>query len=526
MTLLTPAEARARLHAAGEIAFLDVREAGQFGEGHPLFAVPAPYSRIEALIGGFVPRLTADILLIDGGDGVAERAAARLERLGYANVFAVAGGALAWGAAGFPLYKGVNVPSKTLGELAEAVWHPQTLRPEELAAWRARGEDFAFFDARSPQEHAQMRVPGSRCLPNGELAHRLEAVAPSGSKPIVITCAGRTRGLVGAIGLHLAGYAGPIYALKNGTQGWFLAGFDLERGNEPQSFPNLGADDLAAARGRAERLIARFGIPQVSSDTVGDMLAERERTTYLLDVRSAPEALADPAPAAVHAPSGQLVQATDQWVGVRRARLILLDDGGLRAALAAFWLKQLGYDPAVVVIDDSLRALPPPTIPTPPHRAELAAAAWALRRLARGGARLLDLRPSLDYRRSHAAGAVWTSRPKLPLLRRAIARQEVFVVSETRTPADLAAQDLHELGATRVFWIEGGLSALVAAGAPVQASHGSPSDAEAIDHLFFVHDRHHGNREASRRYLEWETGLVSQLDEIERAEFKLLAPER
>ena len=37
-----------------------------------------------------------------------------------------------------------------------------------------------------------------------------------------------------------------------------------------------------------------------------------------------------------------------------------------------------------------------------------------------------------------------------------------------------------------------------------------------MDFLFFVHDRHDGNMDAARRYLEWETGLLSQLDEQER----------
>ncbi|HEX7126795.1 MAG TPA: sulfurtransferase, partial [Thermodesulfobacteriota bacterium] len=55
-----------------------------------------------------------------------------------------------------------------------------------------------------------------------------------------------------------------------------------------------------------------------------------------------------------------------------------------------------------------------------------------------------------------------------------------------------------------------------------------PDDASAIDYdyLFFVHDRHQGNLEASRRCLVWEMGLVDQMDERERAEFRLLVPTR
>ncbi|HDZ73178.1 MAG TPA: hypothetical protein ENH55_10445 [Aurantimonas coralicida] len=42
------ADAKAAVHGGAEIAFLDVREAGQFADGHPLFAIPCPYSRLEA----------------------------------------------------------------------------------------------------------------------------------------------------------------------------------------------------------------------------------------------------------------------------------------------------------------------------------------------------------------------------------------------------------------------------------------------------------------------------------------------
>src|SRR3546814_2687645 len=44
---ISAAQAKALVHDGAEIAFLDVREAGEFGEGHPLFAIPCPYSRSE-----------------------------------------------------------------------------------------------------------------------------------------------------------------------------------------------------------------------------------------------------------------------------------------------------------------------------------------------------------------------------------------------------------------------------------------------------------------------------------------------
>ena len=71
--------------------------------------------------------------------------------------------------------------------------------------------------------------------------------------------------------------------------------------------------------------------------------------------------------------------------------------------------------------------------------------------------------------------------------------------------------------------LDGGLAAWEKAGYPTEASPAVPPDAECIDYLFFVHDRHAGNREAMKQYLAWETGLLAQLDEQDRASFRIPA---
>ncbi len=45
--------------------------------------------------------------------------------------------------------------------------------------------------------------------------------------------------------------------------------------------------------------------------------------------------------------------------------------------------------------------------------------------------------------------------------------------------------------------------------------------AKRIDYLFFVHDRHDGNLDAARAYLEWETGLIAQCEPDELAVFRV-----
>ena len=52
-------------------------------------------------------------------------------------------------------------------------------------------------------------------------------------------------------------------------------------------------------------------------------------------------------------------------------------------------------------------------------------------------------------------------------------------------------------------------------------SASQPSDSDCIDYLFFTHDRHDGNLDAARQYLAWELALTQQIDQAERAAFRL-----
>lgn len=517
-TRLAPQEARARVHGPDEIAFLDVREAGPFSEGHPLFAVPCPWSLFEDRVRRIVPRRDVPVILIDGGDRVADGAADVLTSAGYGDVSTVAGGAPGWAAAGLTLFKGVNVPSKTLGELAEHHWHPATIGPDTLAAWQAEGKQMHFFDTRPPAEYARMKIPGAICLPNGELAYRMPAAADDDA-PVVLTCAGRTRGIIGATGLARLYPGREIYALENGTQGWALSGRALLQGNTPDPLPAMDADDMAAARARARDFMAAEAIPQIDAAGISRLQGASDRTAFLIDVRSAEEAAADPLPAFTQALSGQLVQSTDQWIGVRRARVILADDQGLRAALAAFWLKRLGFEPHVALVDNALRALSAPALPdiaigpvpaAVPHR--------AFASVKRGAGRFIDVRPSDAYRAGHVAGALWSIRPELRNLR-VRSEQHLFLIGDGSARAPLAAQDLTHLGHGKLSIVEGGHEALVAAGAAVEATPNCPEEMQSPDVTWFAHGRHDGDLNASRTYLEWETGLIAQLDAEERAEF-------
>ncbi len=512
---ITAPMAQDQVLSGREVAFLDLREAGPFSQGHPLFAVPCPFSLLEAQIATLVPRRSVPVVLIDDGDGIAEHAGRALIGMGYTILSIVEAGIPAWRGAGLGLYKGVNVVSKTLGELTEHVWHPATIDADTLAGWQAEGRPMAFYDCRPPEEFAKMTVPGARSLSNGELAHRLPTLPDD--RPIVLTCAGRTRGIIGARSLAMLATGREIYALENGTQGWVLSGRALLRGEAPGAMPTLGPQETALTRARATAFLAEHDIPRVSADEIARLRDDPARTTFCLDVRSAPEAAADPLAGFDHAPSVQLVQATDQWVGVRHARLVLADDLGLRAGLAAYWLRLLGYAAMVALVDDDLRALSKenagPTL-VYPSRIEVMAALDLVRT---GMARFVDLRASSAFAASHIAGSVWSCRPQLAAFS---SQGPLVVIGDDKPRADLAASYLAALGHRGVQVVSGGFAALRRAGATVEAlSHYNPLDFEDV--TSFAHGRHDGDLAASRLYLSWEQGLVGQLDAAERAQFRL-----
>ena len=69
---------KAMLNDGDELAVLDVREEGQFGIAHMLYGIPIPYSVLEMRLGSLVPRKSTRTVLIDAGDDVGIRAAARM----------------------------------------------------------------------------------------------------------------------------------------------------------------------------------------------------------------------------------------------------------------------------------------------------------------------------------------------------------------------------------------------------------------------------------------------------------------
>jgi rhodanese-related sulfurtransferase len=534
-------ELKTWIHDDAELALLDVREHGQYGENHLFFAVPLPYSSLELDLPRLVPNQRTRIALYgDAASSAAVQASARvLARLGYGDVHILQGGIEAWRQAGYATFAGVNLPSKTFGELAEHVYHTPHISADELhGLLQDRSQNVVVLDGRPVSEYRKMNIPGAICCPNGELALRVGELVPDPKTTIVINCAGRTRSIIGAQTLINLGIPNKVIALENGTQGWYLADHALEH-NADHLYPqNIDAAALPALRERSARLAQKFALPTVSGAEVDAWLREGRHNVFVCDVRTEEEYSRDRRtgntaagslgatprlPAFVqHAPGGQLIQATDQYVGVRKARIVLYDADGIRAPVVASWLKQLGWNVYLLPDLGPLAERPdtPAYRPTLKHARPLAPEAVPAFLSSHPDAVVLDARPSQEFRQLRLAASSWVVRPTLPG-QVTNAGKPVLLLGADPAKLELLAHDMEQAGCTDVHLSVMNTAALKASGLPLAQGGEALPDAACIDFLFFVHDRHDGNKEAARKYLEWETNLVPQLDEQERNTFSI-----
>jgi rhodanese-related sulfurtransferase len=240
---------------------------------------------------------------------------------------------------------------------------------------------------------------------------------------------------------------------------------------------------------------------------------------YLLDVRTPEEFAAGTLPGAVHAPGGQLLQATDQWIAVRNARIVVFDGEAVRAPVVASWLLRMGHDARVLERGTSSAIRVAPTAFALPQPASIGVDALVTA-IGTGEVAIVDVRPSMAYRKGHVPGSIWATRPRFGAVLPSIAGKRVVLVADEPVMAGIAALDLGRAGIESLAILAGGFAAWRDAGPPIDATPHVPRDEECIDYLFFVHDRHDGNKEAARRYLAWETQLLSQLDPLERASYR------
>ncbi len=526
---IDPDELAELITGSEEFALLDAREQGVFFGSHLFHASCVPLSKLELELPAVVPRLSTRVVWCDGGteeDRLARRAAARSAELGWTDVSVLTGGTAAWAASGRELYSGVNVPSKAFGELIEHTFDTPRIPAPELHGLLEDGADVVVLDARPMDEFSRMSIPTGTDCPGAELVLRVKELTPSTDTLVVVNCAGRTRSIIGAQSLINAGLENRVVALENGTMGWELSGYDVATGITNHA-PSPAAPNEAWAQAAAGRVGERFGVRQVDLQTVGEWRDDPTRTTYILDVRTPEEFLDGHVPGSRNAPGGQLVQATDEFVATRNARLVLIDDNGVRATMTASWLRQLGWSDAVVWPDALDTVSPLDVGPTPPSLPETPGGVdvdtlhrWLAE--SDNSTIVLDLSSSLGFRhRGHIPGAWWGVRSRLDEARARLPEgQRIVLTDSSGTVAPLAVAEAQEQWPEiEVVALAGGFAAWREAGHEVEL--GFEQATTTPDDVWYKPYDHEGDvvEQHMRDYLTWEIALVEQLARDETVTF-------
>jgi len=518
MTLKVNAETlKSWLSDKDEIAFIDVREIGQHTKGHPFFSISIPYSLFELNLEILIPNKKTKVILLDQNDGISILAYKAATLIGYSNLFILEEGVNGWINAGYKLFDGINVPSKSFGELIEKHFHTPSITAKELNKKQKNNENCIVIDGRPFDEYQKMSIPNSICCPNGELAYRVSSHVKDINTEIIINCAGRTRSIIGAQTLIDLGISNKVKALENGTQGWFLS--DLCLDHNKSNFLDVRPDDteLKKIQNKIFKLLINHSINLIDFSKAQELILDKNKSTFIFNVTNSNKNMSS----IRHVPGGQLIQATDKYIGVLNATLILVDDGDLiRAGTTAIWLKKMGYQVHILrketVNTNKLKLKK--QLPLKEQKLNV----FEIEKLTNlKNIVLYDIRSSENFMKKRIKNSIWLNRANLRKVK-IKKQQQIIIITDEFDKARLVINDIEEMNLGCVIslykWKENEL-----------INHSNIIDnkpilfpkKDCIDFNFHTYKRHKGSKSHANQYLKWEIGLINKMDKQELSFFNI-----
>ena len=496
-----------------EIAFIDVREIAQHTEGHPFFSISIPYSVFEIKIEQLLPNKKVRVVLFDDNKEISDLAFRQAQALGYKNIFVLKDGVNGWLNANFKLFDGINVPSKSFGELVEQKFHTPSITATELSQKQKENKDLVILDGRPFEEYNKMSIPGSICVPNAEMPYKISTLVKTPKTEIIVNCAGRTRSIIGAQTLINFGVQNKVYALENGTQGWFLSNLNLDHNKTNYLEIEPHENEIEKLRNKIKNLLEENHIEIVDFSKVQDLINDDTRSTYIFNVKTN-----FTSENSIHGTrnvaGGQLVQATDNYVGVLKSRIIFFDEGDLvRAGITALWLKKMNFECYVFKGKKiKLRNL------NFNHHIKYKSDSvnlitfQDLKKL--GNSKFFDIRNSVDYRKSRLKNSIWLNRTVIEHYLSKLTKN-IVIISDDIPMASLIVKDLKEFNSkiqVKVYeWNEKEIYEFP----EFLEKNKIEINKKFIDFNFHTYMRHEGNREHAEQYLKWETDLLKNMDKEE-----------
>ena len=518
MTLKVNAETlKSWLSDKDEIAFIDVREIGQHTKGHPFFSISIPYSLFELNLEILIPNKKTKVILLDQNDGISILAYKAATLIGYSNLFILEEGVNGWINAGYKLFDGINVPSKSFGELIEQYFHTPSITAKELNKKQKNNENCIVIDGRPFDEYQKMSIPNSICCPNGELAYRVSSHVKDINTEIIINCAGRTRSIIGAQTLIDLGISNKVKALENGTQGWFLS--DLCLDHNKNDFLDVRPDDteLKKIQNKIFKLLIKHSINLIDFSKAQELILDKNKSTFIFNVTNSNKNMNS----IRHVPGGQLVQATDKYIGVWKATVILVDDGDLiRAGTTAIWLKKMGYQ--VHVLKKEIININTLKFKNKFLLKEKKLNIFEIEKFNNFKNTILyDIRSSENFMKIRIKNSIWLNRANLRKVK-IKKQQQIIIITDEFDKARLVINDIEEMNLGCVIslykWKENEL-----------INHSNIIDnkpilfpkKDCIDFNFHTYKRHKGSKSHANQYLKWEIGLINKMDKQELSFFNI-----
>lgn len=530
-----------------EVAVVDTRYQEEFIRDQILASVSIPFDRLDIEAYVKLPNHSVLIVIVARNESEATAAADRLEQLGYANVMVLQGGINSWKKRGHPTFQDVNAESKAFGEFVEHAYGTPNIGPQELHKKITSGWDGVIIDCRPAKEHIFSHIPGALHIPGGDIYQKLPKVVGSEQCPVVIHCGGRTRGIIAAQSIINAGFRNPVSVLTNGTMGWHLCGYELEQG--------LNAVAVDAELDRAINISADIDdrkrqlltAAQLDISGLQEMIASsHDRTVYVFDLRPQKTRGADDA-VGKQVTAGQLIQATDEYIVVRGARIILVDDDTLRAKITASWLRQMGWREAFFHIPSpDTKVVLSPLIPSEIQFPEIEyiEIGQLIVLLREKRSTVIDVSQSHEYLSGHIPGAGYCPRHQLRDLIAALRDQfEFFILTSQNPKMSLAAADDMKMSGAKIFvlrngnqsWTDSGASLTIGAerllgstpwlneefGRAIEQKKSLVKDFVDWElERFFDPETTEHIEDAMKKYLNWEIDLVHEWKRDSSIKFK------
>jgi rhodanese-related sulfurtransferase len=301
---------------------------------------------------------------------------------------------------------------------------------------------------------------------------------------------------------------------------------------ETRSFSPQGPEAAKFAAAAAANVARRMAIKKI--DLAGlRALEAKGGALYKLDVRDPAEYAQGHLKGFRHAAGGQLVQATDQYVGARNATIVLHDNDGVRATMTAHWLLQMKWENSYVLdhkpAAGELTTEAEPRFPKGFALPTPASVTASELNASLASTLVIDLDTSLRYRDGHVPGAWFAVRAGLgktipEVLNKQPGTTRIVLVSPDGEIAALAASEAAEAaGKLPVAILTGGMKAWRDAGLTLENGHTRMAD-PPTDVWYRPYDFKQDVEAAMRQYLDWEVDLVPQVKRDGDANFSVFKP--